>query len=393
MVVEIEIIRDLAVVMVIAAAVTFLFYRLRQPIILGYLVAGMIIGPYTPPFSLVSQIEFLRIFAEFGVILLLFAIGLEFPITRLRKIGKISLGVGLLEIMLLLAVGYFLGFVFGWSTFDALFLAAALSISSTTIIVKVLDDYGILNEGSSTIMLGILIIEDIAAVIMIASLQSLATLGKFQITEIVFIFGKVILFVGGTLIIGSLVIPKLIDKLVSLKNRELTIISAIGLCFALSFIASILGFAVATGAFLAGVLIAGSKSAKDVIYSTAPLKEMFAALFFVSVGALMDLQQIPTFLVPAIVITLATIGAKFLGVSLGVRVFGHNTLTSVRTGLGMAQIGEFSFIIIRAGLDLNVISSFLFPLVGVVASITTLLTPYLIKLGKEDPFGLAKRNG
>jgi len=381
MTLETEVIRDFAVIMAVLASITSIFYLLKQPVILGYILSGIIVGPYTPPFSLVSQIDFLKVFAEFGVILLLFVIGLDFPIAKLRSVGRVAVGVALLEMGLLLVVGYLIGVGFHWSPLDSLFLAAALSISSTTIIVKVLEDIGVLHHISSTIMIGVLIVEDLVAVVIIASLQSFVSAGHLLPLDILAIAGKVILFVGGTLIIGSLLVPKVMDKIVLKRDRQLTISVALGICFGLSALANLIGLSVATGAFLAGVVIAGARSSSQVIESIEPLKELFAALFFVSVGALMDVRQIPMFVAPAIVITLATVGAKVFGVGFGVKAFGYDAGTAVRSGLGMAQIGEFSFIVVAVGADANAISGFLFPLIGVVVIITSLLTPYLVKLG------------
>lgn len=381
MALEIEVVRDFAVIMVVLSSLTLLFYILKQPVILGYLLAGIIVGPYTPPFALISQVDFLRVFAEFGIILLLFVIGLEFPLAKLRRVGRVAVGVALMEVGLLLAVGYAVGVGFGWSLLEALFLAAALSISSTTIIVKVLEDFGMLEEVSSSIMVGVLIVEDLLAVVMIASLSSFGAVGQVLLLDILILVGKILLFVGGSLLVGSTLVPRLIDWIAIRGEREFTISAALGLCFGLSAIANLLGFSVATGAFLAGVLIAGAGSAGYVVESIGPLKELFAALFFVSVGALIDVRQIPLFIVPLTVITLATMGAKIAGVGLGVKAFGYDNSTSVRSGLGMAQIGEFSFVIVKVGEDLNVIGRFLFPLVGVVVIVTSLLTPYLVKLG------------
>jgi len=379
--VALEIVRDLAVIMMIASAITFLFYLLKQPLILGYLLSGIIIGPYTPPFSLISEIEFLKIFAEFGVILLLFTLGLDFPLAKLRRISKVSLGVAILEIFILIFLGYLIASSFNWSFFDSLFLGAALSISSTAIVVKILEDYKIINEESSIIMLGILIMEDLIAVVIIAILQSLASLGQFNPNEILLFLINIVLFIGGSLYLGRLTVPRFIDKIASIGRRELNILASLGVCFTLSFIANSLGFSVATGAFIAGVLVAGSKSSKKINEATEPLKEMFSALFFISVGALMNIVLLLDYLIPSLIITLITVVAKILSVSFGVRIFGYKGKVALRTGLGMAQIGEFSFIIVKLGDDMRVISPFLYPLVGSVVTLTTLITPYFIRLG------------
>ncbi|HEY4657827.1 MAG TPA: cation:proton antiporter, partial [Candidatus Bathyarchaeia archaeon] len=278
MALEIEVVRDFAVIMVILSSLTLLFYILKQPVILGYLLAGIIVGPYTPPFALISQVDFLRVFAEFGIILLLLVIGLEFPLAKLRRVGRVAVGVALMEVGLLFTVGYAVGVGFGWSLLEALFLASALSISSTAIIVKVLEDFGILEDVSSSIMVGVLIVEDLLAVVMIASLSSFGAVGQVLLLDVLILVGKILLFVGGSLLVGSTLVPRLIDWIAIRGEREFTISAALGLCFGLSAIANLLGFSVATGAFLAGVLIAGAGSAGYVVESIGPLKELFAAL-------------------------------------------------------------------------------------------------------------------
>ena len=376
---ETEIVTDLAVIMTVAAVVTFIFHRLKQPLVLGYLLAGMIIGPYTPPFSLITRAEFLGVAAELGVILLLFGVGLEFPVAKLRRVGRVSIGVAAIEIVFMLLIAYGVGLALGWPVIDALFLGAALASSSTTIIAKVLSDMGKLRETPALIMLGILVIEDLFVVLMLTALESFVTMGSVTLETVGWNTLKILVFVFGTLSAGSLVVPRVIDRVARIRRSEVLILTSLGLCFGLSIAASRLGFSVAIGAFLMGVLVASSKSAEEVASRTLPLKEMFAAMFFVSIGALMDITQFQVFLLPAVIITVAMIGAKMLGCGLGTKLFGYDTSTSLKVGLGMAQIGEFAFIVTKVGQDLNVTSPFLFPTIGVVAALTTLLTPYLIK--------------
>jgi CPA2 family monovalent cation:H+ antiporter-2 len=378
---ETEIVVDLAVVMTVALTVTFIFQKLRQPIILGYLVAGILIGPYTPPFSFVSRLDVLSAFAEIGVIMLLFAIGLGFPIAKLRAIGRVAGGVAAIEIISMFVVAYFIGLFLKWPFIDILFLGAALASSSTTIIAKVLSDMGKIREIPATIMLGILVVEDLVVVSILALLLSFGSIGVVSLTTIALTCAKVGLFVGGLLVIGGWVVPRIMDRAVFLENRELLLIGALALCFASSVLALRLGLSVAIGAFLMGVLVASSKSTEYIAHDIAPLKDVFGALFFTSMGALIDISQFQAFIVPGIIISVGIIVAKLLGVGFGTRSFGYSRDVSVKVSLGMSQIGEFAFIVVKGGQDLNIVSSFLLPSIGVAVGITSFLTPYLMRVG------------
>ena len=381
---EIQIITDLAVLMVIASAVAMIFYKLKQPMVIGYLIAGIIIGPFTAPFSLINNVEFLSVFAEIGVILLLFTIGLEFPVARLRSISHVVIGVSALEISFMLTVSWILGALLNWGLYDTMFLGAALASSSTTIVAKVLSDMGKIKETSSVLMLGILVVEDVAVVIILAMLQNLAIVHVVSPMDTLFLLLRLVLFVGGTLIVGRLFIPKAIDRIASLDNREVLYILLLGLCFGFSILSSLLGFSVAIGAFLIGVVVARANCREKINHEIVPLQLIFGAIFFVSMGALMDISHIALYWVPAVVITLAVLGTKLACCGLGTRVFGYDAKTSLRVGLGMAQIGEFAFIVVKVGQDLGVISDFLLPIIGVATIITSFITPYLIRYSFKE---------
>lgn len=379
----IGIVADLSVVMLAAALVTYLFHLLKQPPILGYLVAGMIIGPYTPPFSLLTQREAIELMAELGVILLLFGIGLELPVRRLRSVGKVSVGVACIEIAVMYTLSYIAGIVFGWSFIEILFIGTALASSSTTIIAKILTDMRVTKDISSTIMLGILIIEDLFVVYMIGILENITVHDVLAPPQVAFGVLRTILFVGGTLVIGPLLVPRLVDLIHRRGSDELTLVIALGLCFAMSVLSINMGFSMSIGAFLMGVLIASSRASDDVARLTSPIKDMFGAIFFVSMGALLDVSLFPIFLVPSLVVTLLTIGGKFVGCGLGTRLFGYRYPIYLRVGLGMVQTGEFAFIVLKKGLDLGAIDPHIFPMVGVATALTSLITPYLIRRGFE----------
>lgn len=384
---ELQVITDLAVVSIIASAVAFLFYKLKQPLIIGYLIAGVIIGPYT--FDLIKQTEYLSVFAEIGVVLLLFTIGLEFPINKLRSIGKVVIGVSAIEITLMVMVSWIVGVLLGWGMYDTLFLGAALASSSTTIIAKVLSDSGKIQEMSATIMLGILVVEDVVVVIVLAMLQNVAVAGTVSAASSLWLVGKLAFFIGGSLLVGGIFIPKAIDRFAKAENKEFLPILLLGLCFVFAILATQIGFSAAIGAFVIGVIVARSYHREEINKQIGPFKIVFGAIFFVSMGALMDVTQISNYWIPAAIITAAVIVTKLLSCGLGTRMFHYTEKTSLRVGLGMAQIGEFAFIVGKAGQDLGVTSDFLLPVLGVATVITAFVTPYLIKFSfrSKDEIG------
>ena len=391
-----EIVADFAVIMTIAAIVYFIFHKLKQPTILGYLIAGVIIGPYTPPFSLVTRLDVFGVAADLGVILLLFGIGLEFPLARLRKVGfKVPIGVSAIEIALMFLVSYGVGWMLGWSFMDSLFLGAALASSSTVIIAKVLNDLGKLKDTSALVMMGVLVAEDLFVVLILALITAIAGTGSLAFPGLAWTVGKVLLFVFGTLIIGSLIVPKIIDRMARLERDEVLVLIALGLCFGLSVIANIIGLSMAIGAFLMGVLVVSAKSASRVASLSSPIKDMFAAMFFVSMGAFIDITQFRVFIIPALMVTGMMMVGKMIGCGVGTKAFGYDTSTSLKVGFGMGQIGEFAFIVAKAGQDLGTINSTLFPTIGIAAAITAFFTPYMIRLSyKIDPnqrFNFLKR--
>jgi len=374
-----SIVADFAVIMIVAAITVYIFYKLKQPMIIGYFIAGVIVGPYTPPFSFISQPAVFSATADLGVILLLFSIGLKFPLTRLRVVGKVSIGVAAIEIAVMLLISFGISRLLGWTLTDALFLGTALASSSTTIIAKVLSDMGKLHETPALIMLGVLVAEDLVVVGLLAVITSAFGSVSFEINGILWLALKIIAFLGLSLGLGIFLISRIINHIVKMGNNEVLLLILLGLLFGLSIIAHILGFSVAIGAFLMGVIVAGSRYAGHINNLIAPIKDMFAAVFFVSMGALINVTQFQDYIIPALIVTALMIFGKMLGCGLGTRAFGYNFSTSLKVGLGMSQIGEFAFIVMKAGQDRNLISPFLFPIIGVAAVITTFLTPYLIK--------------
>lgn len=385
------VVRDLAIIMAVAAVVTFTFYRLRQPLILGYLLAGILIGPYSPPFSLVSRQDVLQELADLGVILLLFGIGLHFPIHRLGSIRFRSyLIISIIEISLMFLISYGIGWALKWPLIDCLFLATALASSSSVIIAKVLADLGKLADTSSLLMMGVLIVEDIIVVILLTFITPIAGKGDVDSAGLAWTLGQAVLFVLGTMTIGRAVIPRVVDVVarpnLSQSNQEvpghgeLLMLLALGLCFGWSMLSHHVGLSVAIGAFLMGAIVAAANSAERVSTLVSPIRDMFGAIFFVSMGALLDVGQFRNFLLPALLVTAVMIAGKVLGCGIGTRLAGYDRFTALRVGLGMGQIGEFAFIVMRVGQDLDVVSASLFPTIGVAVAITAFLTPYMIKL-------------
>lgn len=379
-------IQDFAVIMIVAAIMLVITHRLKQPMVIGYILAGMIIGPYTPPFSLIQNVNSLNTFAELGIIMLLFVIGTEFPIAKLRSIGRISIIVALPESIGTLLIVYFVAQALGFSFFDSLFLALAMSITSTVVTVRILEELGMIKDKSTVLILGITIVEDIIAITTLGVFQSVAAnSGQVSILQVSISIGIVAAFIGSILLLGSRYVPKIIDKIGKTGDYALILIVILGLAFGLSFAAKELGLSVATGAFLAGVLVAESKSANIARVITTPLRDMFAAIFFISIGALIDLSHIPLLIVPAMLLILTSFASKFLIISaILVRAKGYDGITALKTGLGMASArGELSLVVAKAGQDVGAISSSVFPILGVVTIVTTFITPYVIKFGSR----------
>ena len=382
-------VQDFAVIMIVAAIMLVITHKLKQPMVIGYIVAGMIIGPYTPPFRLIHNVNSLNSFAELGIIMLLFVIGTEFPIAKLRSIGRISVIVALPESIGTLLIVFFVSHsLLGFSFFDSLFLALAMSITSTVVTIRILEELDLIKDKSTVLILGISIIEDIIAITALGIFQSIATNGgQVSIPRVSISIGIVAVFIGSILAVGSRYVPAILDKVARTDDYALILIVILGLAFGLSFAAKELGLSVATGAFLAGVLVAESKSANVARVITIPLRDMFAAIFFISIGALIDLSHIPLLIVPAMLLVLTSFASKFLIISaILVRAgrYGGGGITALRTGLGMASArGELSLVVAKAGQDIGAITSSIFPILGVVTIVTTFMTPYIIKFGSR----------
>jgi len=381
------IVQDFAVIMIIAAIMLFLTHRFKQSMVIGYLIAGMIIGPFTPPFTLIHEIETVNIFAELGIIMLLFVIGIEFPIAKLKQIGKISVIVGLTESIGTMVITFFVAQRLGFTTFDSMFLGLAMSITSTVVTIKVLEELGKIKERSSILILGVLIVEDIVAVSVLAILQSIAVAAdteEIAIIPISISIAIAVVFIGSILVLGSKFLPNLIDKIGKTNDYALLLIVILGLAFGLSFIANILGLSVVIGAFLAGVLVAESRSATVAKVITIPLRDVFSALFFVSIGALVNVSLIPLYIVPVIILILTAFVVKFLLVFVVLAKSKFHTTDILKVGLGLATAkGEMSLVIAKGGQDVGAITSSILPILSVVTIITSFATPYILKFANN----------
>jgi monovalent cation:H+ antiporter-2, CPA2 family len=375
----IALLQDLAVIMIIAGLVTILFHRFKQPVVLGYIIAGVIIGPYTPPFPLVKDREAIVTLSELGVILLMFSLGLEFSLRKLRQVGVAALIAAGLEILLMAWLGYQIGGLFGWGAMDRIFLGAMLSISSTTIIVNALSNLGKTKERFSQLIFGILIIEDILAIVMIALLSGIAMTGTLSVADVGETVGRLLIFFVAALVLGLLAVPRLLGYVARFKSNEMLLITVLGLCFGFALLAVKLGYSVALGAFMIGAVIGEAREIGRIETLIEPVRDMFSAIFFVTIGLMINPKTLAQYWLPIVVLTVVVVVGKVITCALGTFLAGNDTRTSLRVGMGLAQIGEFSFIIASLGLSLNVTSGFLYPIAVAVSVITTLLTPYLIK--------------
>jgi len=401
---------DLAFIMIIGAIVTLAFFKIKQPLIIGYLFAGMLLGPLSPLWSwilppgsrpsdmlesvgILTDMSGLNLFSEIGVILLLFVIGIEFPYAKIKSIGRIAIGVGSIGLFATLGAVFYSATSLGMNSLDSLFIAAALSISSTAVIAKILEEMGRIKRESTILVLGILIVEDVIAVILISSLQSIALVGTVSVESILIVIIVAAGLIVGTFTIGTRIIPPLIDRVAASEHHEILLLSVLGVCFGYALLANIVGLSVAIGAFLAGVLVAESKSSEVSKLLASPIKDMFVAIFFISVGALMDVSQLQNYIFVAIVLIIVAIAVKFGGNLFGNLLFSQNRGKAIRSAFTLAAPrGEFSIVIIKTGVDIGAVSAFLFPLVGVISIITAFLSPFLIKASDKVVPMLEKKN-
>ncbi len=370
-------VKDFAIIMVVAGAITLVFRRLRQPVILGYLIAGVLIGPYTLPTPPVTDVHTINLLADLGLVLLLFGIGLEFSWNKIRQFGLQVLVIGAVEIVTMISIGYGLGQAFGWSTTDSIFLGAALHISSSAIIVKILRDSGKLNRLSSRIIVGILVVEDFAAITIIAVLSGMATTGTTDIGDIGSLILRLVIFVVSSLVIGAVFVPRLIRFTHRFNSREALLVTSLGLCFALALLGEYLGLSISIGAFLMGSLIGDTENSEEVIETIGPVRDMFAAIFFVTIGMLIDIRDIGQFILPAAIVSVVFIAGKVIANTVATFLAGNSGKTALEVGMGMPQVGEFSLVIVRVGTQGGIVLPQLYPVIALATALTSFTTPYI----------------
>jgi CPA2 family monovalent cation:H+ antiporter-2 len=378
-----DLISDLALVLIAGAVTTLIFRKIKQPVVLGYIVAGFFIGPYFHLLPTVANEENIHTLAEIGVIFLLFSLGLEFSFKKLIRVGGSASITAFVEIAFITVAGYFTGKLLGWSTMDSLFLGGMLASSSTTIIIRAFDELGVKTKKFARVVFGVLVVEDIVVILLMVLLSTVAVTKEFQGTEIVYTIMKLGFFLVLWFVAGIFVIPSVLKRIKSFLDDEALLIFSLGMCLGMVILATKTGFSAELGAFIMGSIIAETTSAEKVEHITKPVKDLFGAVFFVSVGMLINPQAIVEYAWPVVCVTLLTLIGKMVSTMGGALLSGQPLKQSVQVGMSMAQIGEFAFIVATLGLSLGVISDFLFPVAVGASAITTFTTPYLIRY--SDP--------
>ena len=376
-------IQDLALILVAGAIVTLLFRRLRQPLVLGYIIAGFLVGPHFPFLPSVSDSANVETLAEIGVIFLLFSLGLEFSFKKLMRVGGAASITALVEIIFITFAGYYAGRWMGWSVMDSLFLGGMLASSSTTIIIRAFDELGVKTKQYARIVFGVLVVEDIVVILLMVLLSTIAVTQEFEGGEIIYTVLKLAFFLAFWFISGIFLLPTLLKRAKTLFDDETLLILTLGLCLGMVVLATKVGFSAELGAFIMGSIIAETTKAEAVEHLIKPVKDLFGAVFFVSVGMMIDPQAIIEYGWPVVIVTMITLFGKLGSTTFGALLSGQTLKQSVQVGMSMAQIGEFAFIVATLGLSLGVISDFLFPVAVGASAITTFTTPYLIKYSES----------
>lgn len=372
-------ITDLGIILGAATIVTMIFKKLRQPVVLGYILAGLLVSPHTPFLPSIADANAIQIWAEIGVIFLLFGLGLEFSFKKLKEVGGPASITGVTEVIFMLAVGYAGGKMMGWGEMDSIFLGGILSISSTTIIIRAFEELGVKNKKFASVVFGVLIVEDLVAILLLVLLSTIAVGQQFKGDELMLSSLKLVFFLIIWFVAGIFLLPSFIRYVRKFLNDEMMLILSISLCLGMVFFATAVGFSPALGAFIMGSLLAETSEGKRIEHLIEPVKSLFGAIFFVSVGMLIDPKVLIDNWSSVLVITVLTIFGKVFSSGAGALLSGQTLKHSIQTGFSLAQIGEFSFIIATLGLTLKVTSSFLYPVAVAVSVITTFTTPYLIK--------------
>ncbi|MES2965491.1 MAG: cation:proton antiporter [Bdellovibrionota bacterium] len=374
-----QMIIDLALILGAAGVSTLVFSRLRQPVVLGYLVAGFVVGPFFPLWPTVADTEGVKLWAEIGVIFLLFGLGLEFSFKKLAKVGKSAFIAASFEIITMSALGFLVGRALGWKTMDSIYLGVILSMSSTTIIIRAFDEAKLKGAAFASLVFGILIVEDLMAILLMVILSAISVPGSFSGPNLVFLSGRLVFFLLAWFLVGIYVLPSVLRRVRRLLSDEIMLIVSIGLCLMMVVLATKANFSAAIGAFIMGSILAETEEGERIEHLMTSVKNLFAAVFFVSVGMMIDPAILQEHFGVVVVITLVTIVGKLVGSGFGSVLSGRSLKHSTQAGMSLAQIGEFSFIIATLGVSLKVVSDFLYPVVIAVSAVTTFTTPYMIR--------------
>ncbi|MBT1696434.1 cation:proton antiporter [Fulvivirgaceae bacterium PWU4] len=386
-----HIVADLGLILAVAGLTTLVFKKIRQPVVLGYILAGLLVGPHVTLIPTVVDNEAVSTWSEIGVIFLLFSLGLEFSFKKLVKVGGSASITALVEIILMIVVGYVVGQFLGWSAMDCIFLGAILSMSSTTIIIRAFDEVGAKTKKFASLVFGILIVEDLVAILLMVLLTTIAVSQQFAGGELVRQIVKLVFFLILWFLAGIFFVPTFLKRTTKLLNDETLLIISIGMCLLMVMLAVEVGFSAALGAFIMGSILAETTQAERIEHLVKSVKDLFAAVFFVSVGMMIDPQIIAAYWFPILVVTLVTIFGKFATSAIGALLSGQSLKHAVQAGMSLAQIGEFSFIIASLGVSLKVTSDFLYPIAVAASAFTTFTTPYLIRFSGSFYNFLEKR--
>jgi len=373
---------DLALILICAGIMTLLFKSLKQPIVLGYIVAGFLASPNMPYMPSVSDMHGIHLWSDIGVVFLLFALGLEFSFKKILKMGAAPIIAAIAIIISMMYVGSLAGHLFGWSDMDCIYLGGMLAMSSTTIIFKAFDDMGLRKERFASLVLSVLIIEDILAIVLMVMLSTLAVSKEFEGTQMLTSILQLGFFLVLWFVVGIYLIPLFLKKAKPLMNEETLLITALALCFGMVVFASAVGFSAAFGAFVMGSILAETVEAQKIEHLVSPVKNLFGAIFFVSVGMMVDVALIIEYIVPILCIIIAIMLGQTILSTCGFLLSGQSLKTSMQCSFSLTQIGEFAFILATLGTSLHVTSDFLYPIVVAVSVFTTFTTPYMIRLAE-----------
>ena len=384
-------IQDLALILIVAGIVTLIFKRLRQPLVLGYIVAGFLVSPHMPYVMSVVEKANIHTWADIGVMFLLFSLGLDFSFKKIYKMGAAPIIAAITIVVCMMMLGYSVGRMFSWSDINSIFLGGMLAMSSTTIIYKAFDDLGLRQQRFASLVMSVLILEDILAIVMMVMLSAIATGDNPDSGAMLMSVVRIGFFLTLWFVVGIFAIPLFLRSTRNLMTSETLLIVSLGLCCFMAVVSTKAGFSSAFGAFVMGSILAETVEAEKIEKVTEPVKNLFGAIFFVSVGMLVDPAVLAAYAVPIIVIVLTIIIGQVVFGTLGFFLSGQSLHTAMRCGFSMAQIGEFAFIIASLGMSLNVIADYLYPIVVAVSVITTFLTPYMIR-GAEPAYRLIERH-